>query len=107
MTPAAALPPPGHPDAPKYWKDETTGRLAAAIRTYLDNPIAMTGREIALMRAYVSQWIQSPAWDMNPYQGEEGRAQLAELRAAAGAITSARDLQAWITVAAAEGLNPL
>lgn len=107
MTPAAALPPPGHPDAPKYWKDETTGRLAAAVRSYLDNPIAMTGREIALMRAYVSQWIQSPVWDLNPFLTERGRAQLADLRAGAGAITSALDLHAWICVAIAAGHDPL
>jgi hypothetical protein len=96
-----------HPDAPKYWKDEVSGRLAAAVRSYLDNPDAMTLREITYIRAYVSQWIQSPVWDMNPHADADSRAGLAVLRAGVGAITNARDIAAWIRAATEAGLDPL
>jgi hypothetical protein len=92
-----------HPDAPKYWKNETGGRLAAAVHAYLDNPAAMTVRDMALMRAYLSQWIQSPAWDANP----RGAQLVAELRAGVGAIRDARDLQAWMHACEDAGLDPL
>lgn len=111
MSPKPAKPPgaldAAHPDAPKYWKNEETGILAAAVRSYLDNPDAMTLREVAYVRAYFSQWIQSPAWDMNPHQSEGGRRDLAALRAGVGAIANARDIRAWVSAATARGLDPL
>jgi hypothetical protein len=105
MTPAPM--PREHPDAPRYWRNETTGKLAAAVHAYLDNPDAMTMREIGAMRAYLSQWIQSPVWDMNPAADAASRAALAALRSGVGAITNARDIHAWIAAAIEEGLDPL
>lgn len=101
------LPAAGDPDAPKYWRDETSGKLAAAVRSYLDNPDAMTLREIGYLRAYMSQWIQSPVWDLNPHAGDASRAALAGLRAGVGAITSGADIRAWLRAAEDQGLDPL
>jgi hypothetical protein len=101
------LPAPSDPDAPKYWRDETTGRLAAAVHAYFDNPDALTMRELGILRAYFSQWIQSPAWDLNPAHDDASRAELAALRAGVGAITNARDVAAWLRAAETACLDPL
>ena len=89
-----ALPRPGDPDAPKYWRDEIGGQLAGAVLRYLNGN--MTLRDVALMRAYLSQWIQSPVWDMVPDQTGEGREALSRLRAGVGAIVTVADISAWL-----------
>jgi hypothetical protein len=99
--------PPEDPRAPKYWRDEIGGQLAAAVRTYLDNPDALTMRDIAFLRAYFRQWVNSPAWDMNPHHDANSRATLAVLRGAVPTIASARDVQAWLNSATEAGLDPL
>lgn len=111
MSPRPAKPPgaldAADPDAPHFWKAEVTGLLAHAVRAYLENPNAMTVRDVAFMRSYLSQWIQSPAWDMNPHATDRDRAELANLRAGVGAIQTPRDIRAWIVAATEEGLDPL
>jgi len=62
----APIPKRGSQNAPKFWRHEVGGDLAMAVRHYLREPDALTLSEIALMRAYVVQWIDSPAWDCNP-----------------------------------------
>ncbi|HEX4138339.1 MAG TPA: hypothetical protein VHY84_27260 [Bryobacteraceae bacterium] len=105
MSPRA--PSPSWPDAPKYWNHETSGELAAVVLTYLSEPHLMTVRGIALMRAYLSHWVQSPAWDLNPEHTDRSRAALADLRAGVGAIASAADIRAWLRAALEEGIDPL
>lgn len=100
-----ALPRPGDPDAPKYWRDEIGGQLAGAVLRYLNGN--MTLRDVALMRAYLSQWIQSPVWDMVPDQTGEGREALSRLRAGVGAIVTVADISAWLHAALDEGIDPL
>ncbi len=104
---APALPDPADPRAPKYWKHETSGVVALAVGAFLRAPEALTNDEIAVMRAYVTQWIDSPAWDMNPHDGDYGRAVLAALRRSARTIATPRDLMVWLTIATREGFNPL
>lgn len=94
-------------DAPKYWRDETSGVLARAIRVFLGDPGDLTVRDVAYIRAYLSQWIQSPAWDANPHHDDRSRAALAELRAGVGAIADAADIRAWLFAALGEGHDPL
>ncbi len=106
MTPRA-LPLPGDPDAPKFWRHEVGGQLARAVNTYLLAPAEMTLRDIALVRAYLSQWIQSPTWDLNPSHDENSRAALARLRAGVGAILTVADIHAWLWAALDEGIDPL
>ena len=101
-----ALPPPGHPDAPKYWRHETGGRLAIAVENFLNNRL-MTVRDVALVRAYLVQWIESPVWEMSPTFDEHARAGLAVLRQRARRIGTVADIHHWIHDALAEGQDPL
>ena len=105
MTPRA-LPPPESPDAPKYWRNETGGALRIAVENFLNNRL-MTVRDMALMRAYLSQWIDSPVWEMNPSLDAKGRASLAFLRLRARRIQTVEDIHRWIADALAEGHDPL
>jgi hypothetical protein len=107
-----ALPPPDSPDAPKYWRHETGGELRIAVENYLNNRL-MTVRDVALMRAYLSQWIESPVWGMNPHLADGGPdaiaavAALAGLRIRASRIQTVEDIHRWIADALAEGHDPL
>lgn len=94
------------PDTPKYWMHETGGELRKAVEAYLKRHM-MTPRQIALMRAYLRQWIQSPAWDQNPYATERSRAALAGLRDMIGSLVSRKQIERWIDRAVSEGLDPL
>jgi hypothetical protein len=62
---ASPIPAPGSASAPKYWRDEVGGQLRIAVENYLFDRV-MTIRDVAFMRAYFRQWINSPVWDMNP-----------------------------------------
>ena len=102
-----AIPSRDAPDAPKFWRNETSGQLAIAVRAYLDNPEAMTLREIAYMRSYLRQWIESPAWDANPAHNDRSRNALEALRADVGRIVNGRAIHAWLRAALMEGIDPL
>jgi hypothetical protein len=95
------------PRAPKYWRYETSGELAIVVGVYLCGERPLTLREIALMRAYVKQWILSPVWDLNPAITDESRAELDQMRQDAGRIASESDLRAWLRRADENGLDPL
>jgi hypothetical protein len=107
-----ALPPPDHPDAPKYWRHETGGRLAIAVENFLNHRL-MTVRDVALVRAYLIQWIDSPVWEMNPHLAQGGPAAtaalaaLTRLRVRARRICAVADIHHWINDALAEGHDPL
>ena len=103
----AGLPPADHPDAPKYWRYETSGVLAPAIERYVRRPRDMTVRDVALVRAYIRQWIDSPAWDANPHAGDAARVNLRELRSLARSITTVQDLHCWFKTALDMGIDPL
>ena len=62
------LPAQGSPDAPKYWKKLRSAAACSRwpVEQFLRAPGAMTRYDVALMRAYLSQWIDSPVWEMNP-----------------------------------------
>ena len=103
----AALIPPDHPDAPKYWRYETGGDLRPAIERYLEHPRKVTVRDVVLIRAYIRQWIDSPVWDANPHATAESRRVLAALRIRATGISNLADISAWFAAAASNGLDPL
>jgi len=103
----AGLLPPGHPLAPRYWRDETSGVLAPAIERYLTRPRDLTVRDIGLIRAYIRQWIDSPMWDANPHADAAQRANLRELRSLAANVASVGDLRHWFDVALDMGHDPL
>lgn len=106
--------PASHPDAPKYWKYETGGELAAAVLQYLTGR-SLTIRDVALMRAYLQQWVNSPVWtacaepdgpEAFP-DGPEVFQQLDALRKSVGQIRNREDLEQAIAIAVDLGMDPL
>jgi hypothetical protein len=100
------LPDPASPLAPKYWQFETSGKLAEAIERYLHNH-PLSPEDILLIRAYIRQWIGSPAWDMNPAHDNRSRLELAVLRRAVEGIESRRDISRWLRLALDQNIDPL
>jgi len=70
-------------------------------------PSAMTQSDIALMRAYLRQWIDSPVWDMNSSMDTDAKLRLTALRAKAERIRTPKDVHDWIFEALGEGIDPL
>jgi hypothetical protein len=91
---------------PGYWMYETSGVLRPAVEAYLKHEPMMT-QQIAALRAYLRQWINSPVWDQNPHAGDGERAWLARMRAGIDALTSRQAIHQWITDAIGGGLDPL
>ena len=85
---------------------ETGGQLVPAVMRYL-NGDRLTAVDIALIRAYLVQWIESPAWDQNPHLTDAGRAELQSLREAAQKLTTRRAIDQWVEVATDWGMDPL
>jgi hypothetical protein len=92
--------------APGYWIHETTGVLRPAVQAYLFHE-PMTEQHIAAMLAYLRQWIESSAWDANPFGGSEYRDRLAELRAETYGLTSREAIDSWLAKAESIGIDPL
>jgi hypothetical protein len=87
--------------------NETTGKLKPVIETYLQRRGDMTLRDVAIMRAYLVQWIESPAWEMMPHGTEDFAEGLAALRLDACAIRNVKDIDAAIARMTDAGLDPL
>jgi len=71
--------------------------LRPVIEAYLQGR-AMTGQDVATMRAYLRQWMASPAW------AGEG---IAELRTDIDKLTSRAAIKAWLNRALDFGIDPL
>jgi hypothetical protein len=91
--------------APGYWMDETGGQLAPAIERYLAGELR--NGDIPLIRAYLRQWIDSPAWDNNPHLTADGVRELADLRSSVETIATREDIDGWLKIAIDKGLDPL
>jgi hypothetical protein len=100
------IPAPGSPDAPKYWMYESSGVLQPVVRKYLRGE-ELSFNELGVFRAYLRQWVQSPAWDQNPHQTREGKAALNGLRSRITAIDGMERLREWLAAAVEQGLDPL
>jgi hypothetical protein len=109
--PSRAAAPPFSPlgtgrEGPGYWMAETTGVLRPAVEAYLTGA-PLTEQQIAMLRAYLRQWIFSPVWDRNPHASPAAAASLAKLRAGISKLTSRDAIDVWIHAATASGLDPL
>lgn len=100
------LPQPGAQDAPNYWTFETGGELRPAIERYICGE-ELTVRDLYLIKAYLKQWVDSPAWEANPHLTPEGVAQLSLLRAKVSQARTAPQLVACVELAGEMGMNPL
>jgi hypothetical protein len=88
---------------PRYWKDETSGKLAAAVTHYLTGE-ALQQTEVLLIRAYLWQWIDAPIWNFNPHGAGSD---LDSLRAGINSIASASHISHWLARALDAGIDPL
>lgn len=91
---------------PRFWRDETSGILAAAVTKYLTDH-TLTPNEIRYMRAYLVQWVGSPVWDLNPAHDDATRKELEALRDSAKRIHSIQQLDRWLRDALDVGIDPL
>jgi hypothetical protein len=87
-----------HPDAPKYWRKETSRELARVVTRYL-NGNTLKEAEVYLMRAYLWQWVKSPVWAPSGV--------LKALRLRVAAIAGTIDLEEAIGAMVELGMNPL
>jgi len=82
---------------PGFWMDETSGRLAPVIEDYLHGK-DLNPDQIALMRAYLRQWIEAPG-----FIGPE----IADLRRRVNGLISQDAIDMWIYDAVEAGADPL
>jgi hypothetical protein len=91
---------------PGYWMYETSGALRPAVEAYLrGGPLYQA--HVAALRAYLRQWIGSPAWDRNPHAGDDERRWLSEMRIRVETLTTRAAIARWIDDATDGGLDPL
>ncbi len=80
---------------PGYWPHETTGTLRPVVIRHLEGA-ALDQAEIAVMRAYLRQWMASDHW-----HGAD------DLRGRIDGITTNDSLRAWLDDALTLGIDPL
>ena len=91
---------------PMYWRYEVTV-LPVAVEAYLNNRLhgtLVSQDQIDLIRLYLTQWIDAPAWDYVPSQPLDD---LAELRRSVREIKTADDIDRWTFRALDLGIDPL
>jgi hypothetical protein len=94
-----------HPDAPGYWMYESSGVLGPVVRAYLLGD-ELDAVQMKLMKAYLSQWVNSPVWDQNPHP-DTGLEELRSLRVRVAAINNEAELNQAIQVMTDMGMDPL
>ena len=87
------------PISPKYWQDGLDAEIFRPIvKQYLEQGI-LDAEGIAVMRAYLRYWIDSPIWNQVDT--------LRDLRDRVAGIEDAEDVQAWLRDARKLGIVPL
>jgi len=67
----------------------------------------LTVGDIAFIRAYLRQWIESPVWQMNPHLTGKGRRELRKMRNRTRDIKSEADIACAVSMMVAAGMDPL
>jgi hypothetical protein len=101
-----APPLPGRADTPFHWRSAASGEIIESVAKYLEG-CDLTVRDVARLRAYFVQWVDSPVWDMNPHLNAESLRELQALRSDARRIANAVCITAWVLRAQENGMNPL
>ena len=97
---------PDHPQAPKYWMHEISGVLKQPIERYLHSHPLQPG-DVELIRAYLTQWIDSPVWLMDPNQDSASHKAIVKLRRDVRQIQTALDIRHWLFDALEWEIDPL
>ena len=82
---------------PGYWMHETSGVLRPAVEKYLTE-VELAPSEIAALRSYLRQWIESDLWF-----GED----VTKLRGMIDGLVDRASIAAWIDLAVEAGCDPL
>jgi hypothetical protein len=82
---------------PGFWKYEVSGQLARVVEAYLRFK-PMSEADIAMMRAYLRQWINADG-----FIGPE----IEDLRRRVDDLTSREALDVWLSDAVMAGADPL
>ena len=112
---------------PYYWRDETSGVLAVAIKAYVDGDLrgqTTADARVALVKQYLVHWINAPCWEIalgyrsdsvrlasvlslpSPAD-EDGIRKLRSLRESAEQLGSEEGIAGWLQGAVDLGLDPL
>jgi len=81
---------------PSYWMNETSGVLRPAVEAYLNNR-SLNKTQIAVLRAYLRQWIAAPAW-VGP--------EVERLRDRIDFLVSRGAISCWLSDASEIGIDP-
>jgi hypothetical protein len=92
---------PARENKPKFWTNETP--LVEVVNKYLQTPRQLTLREVALIRGYLKQCIDSPDWSSGLHNAQV----LTELRGNINRVTSAAHIRLWLTTAREIGIEPI
>ncbi len=90
---------------PFYWRDEVSGELGRAVMAYLNNRIegtTVTDAQIALLRDYLSHWINAPCWMASGFECE-----MSNLRSSVRELETATEIDDWLHQALDIGMDPL
>jgi hypothetical protein len=94
---------------PRYWRDEASGVLAAAMNAYLDHRIdgaPLTREQFALVKDYLIYYVDAPVWQY-PEAEREYKAALLQLRFEAYLIQNVDDAVNLLEHCLDLGLDPL
>jgi hypothetical protein len=89
---------PDDPRAPKYWRNETGGKLGPAVERYILRRTEQPD-DTLWIRAYLRQWIDSPVW--------AGSEDVEQLRQSVRSLASRAEIDAWIQRAVDINIDPL
>lgn len=104
LIPQMYLPPTG---GPLYWKNETSGRLADAMRAYHEHGLKRrqaSAEALELVRDYLEYYIHAPCWNLD---GGAFRTEIDDLRSRSKTISSHEEITKWLIDALDLGIDPL
>lgn len=85
---------------------ETGGELGPAVERYIKGE-DLSVRDLALIRAYLRQWVDSPAWDANPAATDLSQRRLTQLRGKVFGAATKEQIDDCIHMAVDMGMDPL
>ena len=93
---------------PLYWRNETSGTVAAAVQAYLADQtggLPISDEHIELLKTYLDQWISASCWDSD--SDSELLAELHSLRERVKLLKTADEIHWWLMDALDLGMDPL
>ncbi len=92
------------PRGPLRWYDDVTGVLPTAMLAFFEDNA--TPKQLLLVREYGEYYINAPCWDWNPDLTEEGKKELAQVRAHIKTAHTKQELMDWVDMCLDMGIDP-